>query len=274
MWLEAIVPKDDLTHLAAEILPLTVHLGNDGELFLHDPTEVALVADVGLRLVCAVRLRWSVLGISVPITVRSVSVLLRPEVVAAGDGDKIAFKLEIDHLDMAGLPAGIDAGIVHLVNRELEAKHLDLSWGYAATLSHVFDLPDMLRPSEKLELAVDGARVRATEDALGLAIQFKARVHRQDGSALPAAAAAPLPSPMANGVRQPVEPAPAVHSAGAGERLPRGGTPPTTGLGVGWIEGAAFASVSAAMLVAGYAIGKRRARRFPWTELVNLARRR
>jgi hypothetical protein len=272
MWLEAIVPKDDLTHLAAELLPLTVHLDNDGELFFHDPTEVALVADVGLRLVCAVRLRWSVLGISVPITVRSVSVLLRPEVIAAGDGAKIAFKLEIDHLDVAGLPAGIDAGIVHLVNRELDAKHVDLSWGYAATLSHVFDLPDMLRPSEKLELAVDGARVKATEDALGLAIQFKARVHRQDGSALPATAAARL-SPAANGAAQSAETAQPVHLPGAGESR-RGGTPRTKELGVGWIEGAAFASVGAAMLVAGYAIGKRRARRFPWNQLLNLARRR
>jgi len=254
MWLEAIVPKDDLIQLAADLLPLTVRLGDDGELQLHDATEVALIPGVGLRIVCGMHLRWPVLRITVPITVRTLAVLLRPEVVPGGeDGEQIAFKLQIDHADVAGLPSAIDQGVVRLVNRELDARHTELAWGYARTLSHYFDLPDSVRPPERFELAVDGARVKATEDALGLAIQFHARVHRrEDGAATKA------PGRSQDGKKSP-EP------AGATNAAPAGGDPGTMRARVfrsGRAELAAFAGLGVVALLAGYALGARLAPRW------------
>jgi hypothetical protein len=252
MWLEAIVPKNDLARLAADVLPLTVRLGDDGEIHLSDATEVTLIPDVGLRLVCSVELRWPVLGVTVPITVRSLAVILRPEVIR-GDGtdhkEQIAFKIQIDQADFAGLHPVLDQGVVILLNRELD-KHTELAWGYARTLSQSFDLPDAVHPPESFELAIDGARAKTTEESLSLGIQFHARVHRADGDA-PSAAERPQTGPNHK------TPA-ATNPSGSGSGTMRGGL-----FGGGWAEAAALAALGVVALVVGYVIGTSRAPRRP-----------
>jgi hypothetical protein len=41
---------------------------------------------------------------------------------------------------IAGFPTGVDNRVTDLVNRELEADRVGLSWDCAATLNHVFEL--------------------------------------------------------------------------------------------------------------------------------------
>lgn len=178
MWLEAILLKDDLSKLVAEFMPVTIRLGDDGELLVSDPSDVSLIGAVGLRVVCKATLRWSVLGITVPVTLHSLTVLLCPEIAQREGGNELVFKLEIEHTNLAGLPTIVDNRVTELVNRELAAKHVELSWNYRATLGHVFDLPDALHPLEQIHLTVEGAKVKSTPEALGLAIQIGARVSR------------------------------------------------------------------------------------------------
>jgi hypothetical protein len=192
VWLEAVVPQEDLSALVNEFTPVTIRLGDDGELWIHEPSDVSLVENVGLRVVCKARLRWSVLGIALPVTLRSLTVLLRPEIASRPNGPALVFKLEIEEADLVGIPALVDQGATELVNRELAAKHVELAWGYAATLSHVFDLPDALRPLEQLALTVTGAQVKSTNRALGLAIQIGAKVNRGDPKRRKPQAIAPL----------------------------------------------------------------------------------
>lgn len=178
MWLEAIVPKEDLTAVVAELTPLTIRLGDDGRLSLSKPTEVALVEGVGLRVVCTGQVHWSMLGVAVPVNLHSLAVLLRPEVDPRDGAPAVVFRVEIEHADVAGLPDVIDDRVTQLVNRELRAKHVELSWGYGATLSHVFDLPETLQPLERLALQAGSARVRVTPTAAALAIEMTARGDR------------------------------------------------------------------------------------------------
>jgi hypothetical protein len=246
MRLEAIVSKNDLTQLVAEALPLTMQLGDDGELSLSDATQVTLIPDVGLRIVGALKLRWSVLGITVPITVRSFAVVLRPE-VTGGDsehGEQLTFKVQLDHADVAGLPSPIDQGVVVLVNRELE-KHMELAWGYARTLTQSFDLPDTVQPLESFDLNVDSACVKTTDDALGLAIRFHARVRRRGESTAPARGAATNPGRRA-----------AEDPSGPSHGTTRDGL-----LRPGWSEVAGLAGLGVLGLLGGYAIGARGTRR-------------
>ena len=179
MWLEAVVPEQDLTALLGELLPAAIRLGKDGELYLGEATGAALVADVGLRVVCGATLRWEVLGIHVPIRIESVAVVVRPEIEGRSDGPRLVFKIEIEHADVAGLPRLLDDGVTAHLNRELAAKHVELGWNYAATLSHAFDLPPSLQSHDQLALTVVDARVKATGDALRLAIRFKATARRR-----------------------------------------------------------------------------------------------
>ncbi|MGH7293828.1 MAG: hypothetical protein ACRELB_02790 [Polyangiaceae bacterium] len=176
MWLEAIIPKEDLSAVVGELTPLTFLLGADGRLSLSEPSEVSLVEAVGLRAVCKAHVHWSVLGISVPVTLHSLAVLLRPEIHPRDGGPALVFRVEIEHADLAGVPDVIDDRVTQLLNHELETKHVELSWAYRTTLSHVFDLPEMLRPLERLAVTAGAARVSVTRDAAALAIEMTARV--------------------------------------------------------------------------------------------------
>jgi hypothetical protein len=178
VWLEGVLPKEDLSLLVGQLAPVSIRLGKDGELHVHDPSEVTVVPGPCLRVVCKATLRWTVLGITMPITLNSLAILLRPTIAKRAEVDVLVFQLEIEHADFAGLPAGVDRHITELVNRELEAKHAELSWDYATMLSHIFNLPDSLQPLEHLKLTVGTARVKASGDALALAIEFHADVLR------------------------------------------------------------------------------------------------
>jgi hypothetical protein len=181
MWVEAIVFEEDLSAVVGEMLPVTIPLGKDGELYVSDPASVALLAGIGARIVCKARLHWTVLGIGVPVTLDELAIIVRPEIVPTGAGNRLAFSVQIDRADVAGLPNKIGDGVTELVNRELAAKHVELSWDYTSTLSHAFDLPPSLRPLEQLALSVADAHVETTADALGLAIRIQALVRRRTG---------------------------------------------------------------------------------------------
>ncbi len=179
MWVEAVVPQQDLAALLGQLLPAAIRLGEDGELRLGDPTSVALVAEVGLRVVCGATLRWELLGHPVPITLESIAVVVHPEIDERPDGRRLVFKIQLEHADVAALPRFLDDGVTGLINHELAAKHVELSWNYAATLSHAFELPASLLTHDQLALEVADARVKATGDALGLAIRFTASARRR-----------------------------------------------------------------------------------------------
>jgi hypothetical protein len=198
MWIEAIISTEDLRRTLSELAPLKIRLGDDGgEFALDEPTEVTLVAEQGVRVVCSARLHWPVLGVSVPVTMKSLIVLLRP-VIERHDGvDALVFKLEIEHADFSMVPDLIDNGITKLVNEELAKKHVELSWRYADTLNHVFKLPDLLEPAEALALTVTSAIVKVTTEAVGLAICLAADI-RRGGETAATTSTSDVPSPPPN----------------------------------------------------------------------------
>jgi hypothetical protein len=82
MWLEAILSKDNVVSLVRDFLPLSIHLGenlDDGHyLELFESRDVSLIEGQGLRMSCGARIRWPILGIDLPVTVESVTLLLCP----------------------------------------------------------------------------------------------------------------------------------------------------------------------------------------------------
>jgi hypothetical protein len=178
MWIEAVLLKEELSILVGQFAPVTLRLGEDAELQIRETGEVTIVPELGLRVICKATLRRSVLGFDVPVVLDSLAVLLRPEIAKRGDVNVLVFGLELEQADIAGLPSGIDRRITDFVNRELGAVHVELSWDYAATLNHLFDLPDILKPVERLQVTVGGARVKTSGESLALAIEFYADVVR------------------------------------------------------------------------------------------------
>jgi len=191
MWIEAIVSQEDFTGLAAELLPVRVHLGqadSDHYLFLSAAREVSLVEGKGLRVTCNAQIRWPVLGIDIPINIDALTVLLEPSI--AQEGEALELGLRIEHADVAWVPAILDEKIVDTVNQALTKKSAELSWNFSKALSQDFVLPAMLQPLLALGLKAGWGKIRTTHEAMVLVISFHAHTVRQDSTRVVSAASA------------------------------------------------------------------------------------
>jgi hypothetical protein len=176
MWVEALLAKDDLNRAITDFCPLKINLEKGGNLVISDPCNLELIAGVGLRMSVTVEVHWPILGIQIPVSVRSATLDVRPQILAKQEGEVLTFKLHLDDVDLSMVPEFVDRGIVDLVNAELEAKHVELSWSFMKTLSHVFALPDALASASGIHLRAMWGRVKITDEAIVLAVSFRATV--------------------------------------------------------------------------------------------------
>jgi hypothetical protein len=183
MWVEAVLSKDDLASLIAQIVPLTIRIHPDSApdqyIELATASNLALVADQGLRMTTQARIHWPVLGIDVPIKVDPLSVMIKPSITRTPQGDALSFTLQIEQAEFAGIPAFGDLAITDKINSELSKTDVDLTWAFAAMLSHRFSLPSLLAPLDSLALNVAWGKVRVTDEAMVLAVSFHAEVSRR-----------------------------------------------------------------------------------------------
>jgi hypothetical protein len=181
MWVEAILAPDDVRALFAALLPVTIRLGERGELALEPPHTITLVEGRGIHVTCRARLRWMVLGVRVPITIHSLNALVLPSIERRDGADILVFRVDVEHADVALLPDLVDDEVTRVVNAELAKKRIDLEWRFSDTLSHVFAMPRALEEIESLGLVVQWGRVKVTTKGLVLAVSFEAVVARRDG---------------------------------------------------------------------------------------------
>jgi hypothetical protein len=178
MRLHAVLPLAEVQSLLSELLPLRVLLGEGGDdersLVLRDAREVEFVAGQGLRVACKADVRWSLLGVSVPVHLRSLSVLLSPRISERDGGAALVFQLAIEYADLAGVPALIDAHLVERVNQALNERQVELAWNFTRTLTHAFALPAMLESVRSFNLGVAASAVEVHPDALHLEVDLRA----------------------------------------------------------------------------------------------------
>jgi hypothetical protein len=145
------------------------------------------------------------LGIQIPVSVRSATLEVKPEIVKNSEGEKLTFKVRLDDVDISMLPDLVDRGIVDRVNQGLEAKHVELSWNFIRTLRHVFALPEALASAGAIALSAGWGRVKITSDALVLAVSFDASVEprgvESHSAGAPASSALALPDRRPGPVR-------------------------------------------------------------------------
>jgi hypothetical protein len=163
-------------------LPLKVSLGgeddDDRSLVLRDPRAVTFVPGTGVSLSCTADLRWSVLGLTVPIHLREFSVLLTPLIALRSGAPALVFALAIEHADLAGVPAMVDAHLVERVNQALAERQVELGWEFAKTLTHSFALPALLANVRSFDLGVGASSVEVVPDALVLSVELLTSVTR------------------------------------------------------------------------------------------------
>jgi hypothetical protein len=195
MWIEAIFANEDFVRLVNQLLPVSIVLNDGGDhISLHDPGVVSLVPDRGVRVTCKASVRWTIIGIHVPITLHTVQVLLRPEIVKhEGGKDTLVMRLVIEDADLAGVPAFLDEKIRHKVNDVMKTKHVQLTWDFGEMLTRSVGLPATLQPLQSLALEVAWGKVKVTDEAMVLAISFHSHLSREPYLAPPSVRpAAPL----------------------------------------------------------------------------------
>ncbi len=186
MWVETIFSREDLTQLLDELLPAKIRLGSEDDdawLALFDLGEVALVPNVGLRVTCKAKLRWEIVSMSVPVTLHSLTVLLKPQIRKRETGDVLSFGIEIEHADLVNVPEFIDVKLTERVNRELEAKQDDMAWDFTTMLSRFIALPPIIDPIDAINVKVAWGKLRIDADALVLAVSFQAHLLREGARA-------------------------------------------------------------------------------------------
>lgn len=195
MFLEVLVTHEELRALLMSALPLTILLDDtDGShsLALGDLTEIAIVPEMGVRLTCRALLHWPVLGINAPLTLNSLRVLFIPAVTPSPTGEGLTFRVEVEHVDISGVPSALDDTISRAVNARLAARHLELSWDFSKTFARVVPLPSLLEPLESLSICAAWGKVKITEQALVFALSLhNALVRRGDAPKVAAAGSSP-----------------------------------------------------------------------------------
>jgi hypothetical protein len=181
MRLHARVPRAEVQALLSELLPLKVLLGDDEDdrtLVLRDAGAVSFSAGQGVRMACKADIRWSLLGFAVPVHLRSLSLLLAPRIAEREGGAALVFQVSIEHADLAGVPAVVDAHWVERVNQALNERQVELAWNFTRTLTHSFELPALLESVRSFNLGVAGSTVQVHPDALQLEVDLRAGFSR------------------------------------------------------------------------------------------------
>jgi hypothetical protein len=184
MKLQVVLTRDELVSFAGQWLPLKLLLGDKEDRFLQltDPTTIELAEGAGLRIACRAQIRWPVLGLTVPVTARNLTVLFRPAVELQEGHPALVFRLEIEHAELSGIPARLNGTLTEGVNRAL-SERVKFSWPFGRTLTRSIPMPPVLATTEAIELAVQAGSVHVSEEQLTFELALRADATRRSSPA-------------------------------------------------------------------------------------------
>jgi hypothetical protein len=138
MWLQSIITGDDLMHALHELTPTRIQLDEEDPnraFDLEPPTEVSFRENEGAVIRTSAVLRWDVIGIKVPVALRSVQVLLKPSIEQDADGnDLLVLQARVEALDLSALPGLLDGALKNRINQALENPKSFVRWRFIRTL--------------------------------------------------------------------------------------------------------------------------------------------
>lgn len=182
MKLTAVITREELLAFAAQWLPLKLLLGDSSDeeryLALGDPRVIELVPHRGLRISCRAQILWPVLGFKLPVTARTLSVLLKPGIEQHAGQPSLVFRVHIEHADLSGVPARFDAMITEAVNRAL-AERVKPAWHFGTQLTRAIPMPAVLATTASIDIAVHYGNVRVSEEGFEFELALEAGTTRR-----------------------------------------------------------------------------------------------
>lgn len=177
MWLQATLTTADLALALRRFCPARIQLDEGRWLSVARPRSVKMLPDLGARFVTEAKLRWTVLGIDVPLTIQEAEIFLKPRIDTDGAHQSLAFAISIGDFDLRYVPQFVDRGIASKINVALaEAK---ISWDFSKTLDFNFGMPKELSPVDSVHLQARWADLKISDVALTIATSLVVDVSRQ-----------------------------------------------------------------------------------------------
>lgn len=183
MYIEFVLQRNDIVRFIGELAPVRIHMTEAERdrrwLELDKPTEVTLVPLRGVRIQTSGRLKYAVAGVKVPATIRSMTLMLVPE-LSLDDHERpaLGFKLQIEDADLKFIPGLVDDRLIKLVNDSLNPDTTHMIWRFGALLTRALPITERLDPLDHLHLVADGADVHVDEDQLRLRVRCLAALSR------------------------------------------------------------------------------------------------
>jgi hypothetical protein len=178
MFVETIVPREDLVSLIESALPLVVHFEGGGSLDVFGLSEVSIVPDEGLRVACKAKVRWPALGIPLHVTLHSVTLMLRPKIEKVGDAEAMRLEASIEHADFAGLPDFADEALRKRIDEALRARKQAFAWDFMAMLRRRVAIPENVSPLSTLTIEAAWGKLRITEEAIVFVMSIHTSIAR------------------------------------------------------------------------------------------------
>jgi hypothetical protein len=184
MHLEAHLSAQDFSHVLCQLTPLRIALDANSDkrfLVLSRPTHVALVGARGLRIIADLQLQWDVIGLRVPVSMKSVSLLLSPSVIEVDGQSVLAFGVRIEDADLSAIPSFVESVLLDSVNEALARRETSLAWRFMETLDFSFRLPEQASPRYRVRLYASAGAATVDDRRLVLRVDWGLEAHPHDG---------------------------------------------------------------------------------------------
>ncbi|MCA9588109.1 MAG: hypothetical protein KC657_22455 [Myxococcales bacterium] len=159
----------ELDELARSFVPLEVDLSNERDgrriIRVHRFTRVEIVPLVGVRVIGASEIEWTVLGVTVPAHVDDLAVMIHLEVT----GGELHFRFEIERADLRHVPGVIEGLLATRINEALRAEAAVPTFRFAALLERRAPVPAWLGPARDFVLSSALAELSLEGNAVTLA---------------------------------------------------------------------------------------------------------
>jgi hypothetical protein len=175
MRLEAHLTTSDLRNALLQLTPMAVSLDPDTpsrQLSIRSPSKVALLDGLGLQVVTDLQLQWDLIGLRVPVSLRGVSLLLRPIVELVAGEPALLFLPQLQEADLSAIPGILRDVILARINDALSRREARIAWHFMDTLDFRFPLPPQVLPAFEVRLFARSASVHVANGVLRLGIDW------------------------------------------------------------------------------------------------------
>lgn len=176
----AVLDHGTVKELLAELLPLTIDLGDDEHkdrwIQIDPPQLLEFEEGRGVRIQTGAKLQWTVAGVAIPFTVQMIRFLLSP-VIDRAQG-RVNLLITLEETDLKNVPRMIDRGVVGQLNARLSARPDVIGWNFARTLAVRLPLPEAMAPLDHFEMDAGELSIEVGADALRVHLPLPMRFSR------------------------------------------------------------------------------------------------